>query len=286
MKTLTGFTLAIGIAFCIGACGGPTEPEESPFQFPFGVGNQWTYEYTIVTDFDEPKTDDTLRLTIVVSIAQADTILPGICAYEFHERTSEMSDDDPPGVEAYLDLPSGMYSYYTCNPGQSENLPKAGPSAPGLRVGLLTFENARDLAYALTRGDIVSASIMDDPCYQKSLRDPPTLVLPYPQVVGDEWLITDSVGEIDLRVQKRITGRELRTTPAGSFECYAVEAATTFGSIGPLTTVDYYAKQGLIERESIVYDIPYQAYEFPYGAPDTVDLIFSNRLTSFSIVSH
>ena len=81
-------------------------------------------------------------------------------------------------------------------------------------------------------------------------RESPRLVYEYPLEVGDTWT-SFTLPEIGLTMRREVEAAGTTTTPAGTFETFAI--ANTWGNFD-LSGTDYVAREGLIRRSVVSYD--------------------------------
>jgi hypothetical protein len=80
--------------------------------------------------------------------------------------------------------------------------------------------------------------------------DPPLRALPYPPIVGYEWMWRPP--HDPWHIDKRITGTAHVAVPAGDFDCYVIQWLVDFHEDGQwdddLVMFDYVAAEGLVRR--------------------------------------
>ena len=104
--------------------------------------------------------------------------------------------------------------------------------------------------------------------------NPPLKVLPYPIGRGLRWEYRSI--ENEFRIDKRVTGRETITCPAGVYECYKVQWLYDYDGDGEwnsdLQAFDYISESGLIKRSFTFVDMDWtDASGESLGTCDSID---------------
>ena len=261
---------AVGLAV---ACSGPTKPEHESFVYPLAVGNQWVYEYTEISTYSDSTPTDTVRYTMTARVILADTILPGIVSYTILEEGANQHGEEYTGFKAYVNMPEGMYAYYRSDPGPQFVLPK--------HTGLGRVQNPVEYRLLwLTQPALFP--FLELRLSGIEYYNPTPLLLPYPQRVGHRWSVLDTAVNGFFGIDQQIAGWETITTPAGAFDCVAID----WIHIPPLDDVEitsYFAAEGMIRRTVSVFDIDVTTYEFPYGTGETKDIYETYELVSYTL---
>lgn len=255
-------------------CDKPVDPRVESFIYPLAMGNQWVYDYQTITDYRGKKPNDTVTYSIKAAVVRVDTILPGIYSYALL-ATSELPEwPTPPPEQHYLNLPDGMYlkRSYT---GTSMVLPKPHRAGHGVTFQGHQYEDLQTLLTTLIGPPGVA------PASQSAVTDSFSLVLPYPQNLGQRWTCTQIGDDQIIGVDMLIAGAETVKNSAGSFDCHMIQWIYV-PPMEDLAVVDFTSAGGLIRRRIEAHNLIEPSHEVPYDG-DTVDIVATYELTSVQL---
>ncbi len=281
MRTLLGITLISILAAGLIACSKPVDPRVESFTYPLAVGNTWIYEGRFIKDYRGKKPNDTLKYAVTASIDRVDTILPGVYAYGFTETSTDSGARNPTDAALYADLPDGMYRIRTLRSqnrvGQSgHSLPKAVLGGRSITLGGHQFPDVPALLAALTG---TSGVIAID---QSEFADTLSLILPYPQELGQQWTSWRKGSLYPWDGIRTIIGRETIKVATGWLDCHVIRL-TYDPPVEDVEVLEFFAAEGLVRRTTSVKNILDSDYQYPYGNGDTLDVVTSLDLKSFEI---
>ena len=284
MKRLIPSRAALLITVILAGCStsGPSESGGGRFTYPLGTGDRWEYvrEFVTPTTFDSlgVVVIDTLYSTCSTEITGIDTLDHWIETSVLHETIVEDSGHVYEHDTYYGNRDDGLYMY-AYQPGSSFVSPKPSTRERLIFKGMV-FGSARELLRYFERG-IWNAFARDDSLFYE---DPPVRCLEYPMRVGGRWTYRETGNP--WAIDKRVTGVETVSVPAGEFSCYEVEWLIDFDDDGEwdedIDLVDHVSEEGLIRRWLYFSDIVVVGPDDPEPI-DTLDVSDESRLTAYSV---
>ena len=218
------------------------------FEYPLEVGNRWEYEREFwMSDIDPVKGESEKLDSIITSHVDIwvdeEVVLPdSVLAMPMLETITE-GEDTYESAHFYANAQEGMY-LHAYVPGSSAVAPKAAQGA-GLWFGDLCVRGPSDIL-RLVQGELLFAGSLRETLFYEE----PTLVLPNPMRVGDQWTVREP-GD-PCRVDKRVSGLERVEVPAGAFTCYVVEWLIDHDDDGnwddEAEFCDHISRAGLVRR--------------------------------------
>ncbi|MBI5868482.1 MAG: hypothetical protein HZB43_09375 [candidate division Zixibacteria bacterium] len=281
MRTLLGITLAAILAAGLSACDKSVDPKVKSFTYPMAVGNTWIYEGQFIKDYRGKKPNDTLKYAVTAFIDRVDTILPGIYSYGYTETSTDSGARNPTDAALYADLPDGMYRLRTLQSpdrlGQSRHsLPKTIQGGRCITLGGHQFTDVPSLVAALTG---TSGIIATD---QSEFADTLSLILPYPQSLGQQWTSWRRGSLYPWDGIRTIIGHETIKVATGWLDCHVIRL-TYDPPMEDVEIFEYFAAEGLVRRTTSLKNLVDTDYQYPYGNGDTLDVVTSLELKSFEI---
>lgn len=244
--------VAAAVLLPLAGCG-DTECDDGDgeFRYPLEVGNRWEYRHelhlsvTPIAPLGEPARIDTATFLSECSIevARIDSLSSSVDAYVLHQVVEQDSTTFN-SEQWYTNEPDGLYMH-AYRPGASFVAPKATRGSAVI-VGGVSFADIRDVP-GFVEGARSSPAWDPDSLI---LEDPPLCALPYPPLVGYEWMCRPPGSP--WHIDKRIVGTARVAAPAGTFECYVIQWLVDFHEDGQwdddLVMFDYVASEGLVRR--------------------------------------
>lgn len=279
MKTLLGITLIAITVAGFSACDEPVKPMIESFTYPLALGNTWIYEMQVVTDYRGKKQNDTLKYSVTAKIDYVDTLLPGIQGYVLTETNTDTAGFSPSDRAMYVNLPEGFYRVEDLDPGHEGQgrhaLPKKGRGEAGVIFAGRRHQSLADLFTSLTgTANPVSSN-------RSAFTGPFRLVLPYPQTLGQPWVMLPKDHTRPFEISKHIIGDETIKVATGWLDCHVIGWIYDPPLEG-LEVVELIAPEGLVRREFTLHNLVVPTYQNP-AAGDTVDSYISLELKSFEI---
>ncbi|MCP4631658.1 MAG: hypothetical protein GY855_01935 [candidate division Zixibacteria bacterium] len=246
------FVLSLTVIF---SCSKSVDPEEY-FNYPLSVGNSWEYNRSVyntnfrpVSQEIDPPDTSVHHSIYFVQITAIDTLPGDIETYKVVEGL--VYDNFPELVETYFkNTNSGLYE---CG---YKGARTVSPTSSGkFRYVFLNhiFNSIEDITGFIKNLPLLSETANDSINYF----NPPLKSMHYPWKTGNQWLYREIEGQY--RIDKKVTGKIEITTPAGDFECYAVQRLYDWDDDGNwdsnIESYDYICYQGLVKRRIVLRDV-------------------------------
>ncbi len=213
---------------------GPNKPTPNLFEnyaYPLEVGNSWTYERTFTYSNIQP---DTVQLPVrkgssIFDITEIDTINDSLEYYVLNAAATDSMIQGSlyTGKILLNNEADGLYIYAS-----------TGSSIPSPISPLLNLKEESIKSSPLNFSTV-------------SAHNEEIKTLQYPIEIGEQWIISDTVG-FSFFTEKVITRFEILKTTVGTFNCFVVEWILP---VEDLTIIDYYSEIGLMKRVTIAKNI-------------------------------
>lgn len=200
------------------------------YQFPFKVGNEWTYIRTQNIINVIPNHDSIIDIH--------DTVITWEINITLHDYTSPVDSTNCIQLEGKYIKPSGgstgYYNYYKVF---DDGLYRHHEVSGGLQV-ISLFPCRNDDYFC---GGIFPGKASTSYDFNKH-------ILKYPLDVGMEWICSSSTG-----LSKKVTGKETIQFKGQNYSCYKIEYIYSSDTLS--STTDYISDIGLIKRIRFIPDI-------------------------------
>ena len=274
MKSVPALTIAILLAGCshdsdsLMGRGADTE-----FCYPLQLGNLWEYDREFRSlNYRTPGGDTVAGDTTVyrshstVEIVRVDALVPLTNAFVLSEIAVGSDNSIFTGEAYYFNHTDGLYLY------AHKGFTSAAPKVPSQRRILFKgfyFNSAREVINFIERRAFSSAPF-DSLIYEKK----PLKVYPYPIWIDLQWNYRPA--NDPWRVDKRVTGKQSVSVPAGEFECYRIQWLIDLDDDGEwdedIEFFDYVSSSGLTQQTLLVRDMMWtDAGGWPLGMFDAMD---------------
>ncbi|MCF7885507.1 MAG: hypothetical protein K9M80_03345 [Candidatus Marinimicrobia bacterium] len=217
------------------------------FRFPLQIGNTWEYEGKMCYYYYDDTSgsieyQDTVNSSggLVLTVAEKTDLDNIKNVYKLISK-AEFSEADHINTGYYKNHEDGFY-LHEINSFGTEILPNI---VRNKRVQLksLKFSNIDQL-------NKISELNTSLPLVIKDENDFPKKIIPYPIIVGCQWLVTQSDS---IRIEKIIAGKDTLDLGFEKFECYEIKYLYDLDYDGEwddnLQVSDYYNKNGLIYQK-------------------------------------
>lgn len=274
------------LAIAVAALGGCSDSSTGPSSggsalFPLAEGNSWDYVSRYVAILPSAATRvvvDTLDAEYFLEIAQQETLQDTLVCYKFVETAVYDSLDSWSSSSYYDGKEDGLWSVAYETGGGIGVSPKP-VSGRCLSFRGQPLSSVRQALLNLGWGSFGSSR-------PESLifEDPPVRSLAYPLRVGLQWTYREPGAP--WAIDKRVTGYDSVTVPAGTYRCYAVKwLIDIWDDDGQwdedIDWVDHYCFSGLVKRTLIFRDC---VITDEHATPiDTLDIWEEHLLASADI---
>lgn len=253
--------LTFGLSAFLAGCdsGDPVDSNRadgalSPFDRERSVRHAWSYTVTPLNDPDAATTDSATFRTRVVDVDAS------VAAYDGLVRTETTAESNPDDVTStwYLQRPDSLTEVAYRNAGATPtvDLLRSHVKRDAVDPSVLSLPVSVRRAHARQTARSGRVRTSDDSTF---VRDDPRVVLKRPLLPGRTW----TSFRTPFRSDRTIRGAETRETPAGSFECVAVDVDSDVGT-DALAFRDCLGDVGLVHRV-IVDTVDYRT---PNGTSD------------------